>query len=90
MSTPVVVGNRAFCVCEHMFCLDLANGLQPIWIGDDNAFGDYAPLLASDDRILAVGDGGELILVDALADEFRIVSRLKPFADRKSSQAAIA
>ncbi len=89
ISSPVVVGNRAFCLCEHMFCLDLTNGLQPVWIGDDDAFGDYSPLIASNDRVLAVGDGGELILVDALADDFRIVSRLKLFSDRKSSQAQL-
>ncbi len=89
ISTPIVVGNRAFCVCDDVFCLDLANGLKPIWIGQDKAFGNYAPLIASDHRVLAVGDGGELILIDALADEFRIVSRLKLFTEPQSSQAQL-
>jgi outer membrane protein assembly factor BamB/ABC-type phosphate/phosphonate transport system substrate-binding protein len=89
MSTPVVVGNRVFCVCERMYCLDLANGLRPIWIGDDKAFADFAPLMAADDRVLAVGYGGELVLIDATADEFRIVSRLKPFSDPKSNQSKL-
>jgi ABC-type phosphate/phosphonate transport system substrate-binding protein/outer membrane protein assembly factor BamB len=81
VSTPVVVGNRAFCVRAAMYCLDLSNGLQPVWIGEDDAFRDYSPLIASDDRVLAVGEGGELILVDVTADEFRIVSRLDLFGD---------
>jgi ABC-type phosphate/phosphonate transport system substrate-binding protein/outer membrane protein assembly factor BamB len=89
ISTPIVVGNRAFCVNEHMFCLDLANGLRPIWIGDDKAFGDYAPLIASGDRILTVGLGGELLLIDAAANEFQVVSRFKPFTDPKSSQSQL-
>jgi ABC-type phosphate/phosphonate transport system substrate-binding protein/outer membrane protein assembly factor BamB len=88
MSSPVVVGNRAYCVCLDMFCLDLANGMKPIWIGQDKAFCDYSPLIASDERILAVGEGGELILVDAKADEFRVVSRLRLF-DGKDSKAEV-
>jgi outer membrane protein assembly factor BamB/ABC-type phosphate/phosphonate transport system substrate-binding protein len=88
-STPVVVGNRAFCVRLDMFCLDLSNDLEPIWIGEDKAFCDYSPLIASNDRVLAVGAGGELILVDAKADEFRIVSRLKLFSDDTSQRAEV-
>jgi outer membrane protein assembly factor BamB len=86
MSSPLAIGNRAFCVSEHLYCLDLANGLRPIWIGEDDAFSDYAPLIASEDRLLIVGLGGELILLDATADTFRIVSRLKPFTNAKLSQ----
>jgi outer membrane protein assembly factor BamB len=88
MSSPVVVGNRAYCVCLDMFCLDLANDLKPIWVGQDKAFCDYSPLIASEERILAVGEGGELILVDAKSDEFRIVSRLHLF-DPKESKAEV-
>jgi outer membrane protein assembly factor BamB len=83
-SSPIVVGDRAFCVCLDMYCLDVTNGLKPIWIGEDKAFCQYSPLIASEDRVLAVGQGGELILVDATADDFRIVSRLKLFGDMTS------
>lgn len=89
-STPIVVGDRAFCVCLDMFCLDVTNGLKPIWIGEDKAFTQYSPLIASADRLLAVGHGGELILVDATADEFRIVSRLKLFGDETSTAEVLA
>jgi hypothetical protein len=72
-----------------LFCLDAANDLKPIWIGRDNAFCDYSPLIASEDRLLAVGRGGEIILVDVKADEFRIVSRLKLFNDPESQRSEI-
>jgi ABC-type phosphate/phosphonate transport system substrate-binding protein/outer membrane protein assembly factor BamB len=86
MSTPVVVGTRLFCVCGHLYCLDITNGLKPVWIGDDDAFGDYAPLIASEDRLLTVGLGGELILIDPKADKFTVLSRLTLFEDDQSKQ----
>lgn len=75
MSSPVVVGNRAYCVCERMFCLDLAKGLAEVWTAEDPAFCDYAALLATDDRVLVLGRGGELLLIDALSDKLQIISR---------------
>jgi outer membrane protein assembly factor BamB len=87
MSTPIVVGNRVYCVCEKMFCLDLANGLKEIWTAKDPAFCDYAPLLATDDRVLVLGLGGELLLIDATTDEFRIISRQHLF-DGEEARAA--
>ncbi|MCC7474872.1 MAG: PhnD/SsuA/transferrin family substrate-binding protein [Pirellulales bacterium] len=84
ISTPVVVGNRAFCVWESMYCLDLANGLKTIWVGEDDAFGEFAHLMASNNRVLAMGIGGELLLIDAEADRFRVISRLHVFEDAKT------
>ena len=86
ISTPVVVKDRVFCVCDHMYCLDLAKGLKPLWTGDDKSFGNYSPLIASEKRILAFGLGGELVLVDAEADSFQIVSRLHVFDESPSKQ----
>jgi outer membrane protein assembly factor BamB len=90
MSSPLVVGNRAFCVCLDMYCLDVANGLTPIWTGTDKAFCDYSPLIASDSRVLAVGEGGDLILVDAKSGDFKIVSRLKLFPGSTSKAEILA
>ena len=89
ISTPIVVGSRLFCVCDHLFCLDLTNGLKQLWVGDDDAFGDYSALIASDTRMLAIGLGGELILIDPQADKFQIVSRLALFEDGHSNQAQL-
>jgi hypothetical protein len=70
-----------------MFCLDLADGLKTTWTGDDPAFGNYAPLIASSDRLLAFGRGGELLLVEATSDQFRIVSRLQLFPSTDGGKA---
>jgi outer membrane protein assembly factor BamB/ABC-type phosphate/phosphonate transport system substrate-binding protein len=78
MSTPVAVGDRVFCVCGKLYALD-ASTLQPVWIGRDEALSDYGPIIASDDRLLIYGRGGELLLVDALADEFKVLSRQSVF-----------
>jgi hypothetical protein len=86
-STPVAVGNRVFCVWNRLFCLDAERGLSPIWIGEDAALADYAAIIASDDRALVVGRGGELLLVDAQADQFRIASRLTIFDAADGRQA---
>ncbi len=85
MSTPVVVGNRLFCVSKKLYCLDVSQGLQEIWIGDDPAFGDYAPIIASEDRLLIVGRGGEVLLINATADKFQVVSRFNAFGAGKAA-----
>jgi outer membrane protein assembly factor BamB/ABC-type phosphate/phosphonate transport system substrate-binding protein len=88
VSSPVVVGGRAFCVAaDQMFCLDVANGLKTMWTGDDKSLGNYSPLIASGDRVLAFGRGGELLLVDAKCDKFQIVSRLSLFTGPDAGQA---
>jgi hypothetical protein len=89
VSSPAVVGGRAFCVWDRLYCLDLTDNLRPIWIGKDDAFCDSSPLFVTDERVLAFGRGGELLLVDATNAEFRIVSRLHLFTDRESLQAEL-
>lgn len=79
--TPVVIGNRLFGVWNELYCLDLSQGLKTLWTGDDPAFFNYAVLIASPTRLLAVSTQGELLLIDPLADEFRVISRLKLFED---------
>lgn len=86
ISTPIVVGDRAFCVNDHLYCLDLKDGLKPIWIADDDALGGTAQLIASENRLLVVGLGGELLLIDPTSDSFRVASRLSLFNDSKSKQ----
>ena len=88
VSSPVVVGSRAYCVAaDQMFCLDMADGMKTAWTGDDPAFCNYSPLIASNDRLLAFGRGGELLLVDATSDQFRIVSRLRLFSGSEADKA---
>jgi outer membrane protein assembly factor BamB len=86
ISTPIVVGSRLFCVNDHLYCLDLKNGLKQLWDGDDDAFGNSAPLIASDSRLLILGLGGELVLVDPTQSSLRVISRLSLFDDSHSKR----
>jgi outer membrane protein assembly factor BamB len=79
--TPVVVGGRLFGVWSGLHCLDLRNGLKRIWVGDDSAFDEYAAIMASEERLLIASLRGELLLVDAAADEFRLLDRIHPWKD---------
>src|SRR5205085_1445939 len=80
--TPVAVGNRLFGVwADRLHCLDLANDLKPLWTGEDKMFGDFTVLFASDDRLLAVGMESELLLIDATADRFKPLGRMKLLDD---------
>jgi outer membrane protein assembly factor BamB len=89
ISSPAIVGEHVFCVSGRCFCLDLAQDLMPVWIGEDDAFGDSAPLFVTDDRVLTVGRGGELLLLDAKSSSFRVISRLQPFSDPAARRAEI-
>jgi len=62
MSSPVLVGGRIYCVNRFLYCLDLQDGLQESWRIRDPAFGDYAAVFASAERILVVGNGELLLL----------------------------
>lgn len=79
MSTPVIVDDRVFCVWDDLFCLDLKTGLRTLWTGKDPAFGTYAAVIGGRNRVLVIGTGGELVLADACADRFEVVSRLRVF-----------
>jgi outer membrane protein assembly factor BamB len=79
MSTPVVVRDRLYCVWGELYCVDLGKPLRTRWKAEDDAFATYAAVIGGNDRILVIGAGGELVLVDAASDSFRIVSRLQLF-----------
>ncbi|MHB8862598.1 MAG: outer membrane protein assembly factor BamB family protein [Pirellulaceae bacterium] len=81
--TPVVVGGRVLAVSHGLHCLD-ATTLQLVWRADDPAFQAYAALIASPERVLALSETGELLLLDPLADQLRILSRSKLSSDRVS------
>jgi outer membrane protein assembly factor BamB len=79
MSTPVVIDDHAYCVWGELYCLDLKNGLRTKWRGEDDAFAIYGTIIGGTDHLLVCGAGGELVLVAADSDRFRVVSRLRPF-----------
>jgi outer membrane protein assembly factor BamB len=76
-STPVVLGRRLFGCADRLYCLDVRRGLRPVWQADDAAaFSEYVSLIAGNNRVLITTTAGELLLVDARAGEYRLVSRL--------------
>ncbi|WDI45178.1 PQQ-binding-like beta-propeller repeat protein [Bremerella sp. P1] len=81
MSSPVVVGNRVFCVNRFLFCLDLSEDLRELARVRDEALGDYGAIIASDNRLLVVGDG-QILLVDATSNDCPVLSRLA-FSEEK-------
>ena len=80
-STPVIVGDRLFCVHKLLWCLDWKEGLKEVWKTRDPAVSSHGAIIASDDRLLVIADG-ELLLVDAKADKPTIISRVKVFEEK--------
>lgn len=80
-ATPVASNGRLF-GCHHgLHCLDLRDHLKCIWREPSDAFGDYAALFASDDRVLVAALSGELFLLSAAGVKFVVLSRLRIFKD---------
>jgi len=81
----VAIGDRLFGVWQGLHCLDLRGTdsqlLKPIWKADDPAFDDYATIIAAGDRILVTSKHGELLLIDAAANQYRSISRQQVFQD---------
>ncbi len=79
--TPVVIGDRLFGVWHDLYCLDLSDGLKVLWTAADKAFQSHANLIAAADRLLVCSSAGELILIDPLGDEMKLLGRLPVFTD---------
>jgi outer membrane protein assembly factor BamB len=75
--TPVVAGNRLFGVHQDLFCLDLAAGLKPLWKNNDIVFVEHTSLIATKNRLLVSTSEGELLLLDASAEKFTLLGRMK-------------
>ncbi len=83
--SPVVVGDRVFGLWGFtLYCLDVKAKLKPLWTHDDKTLGTYVSMIASEDRLLLTTKRGELLLIDATADRFRLVSRLAALGDEKA------
>ena len=77
----VATSGRVFGAHHGLHCLDMRNGLKPVWNREEEAIGDHATLIADDERVLVITLGGELILLDGKADTCAIISRLRMFDD---------
>jgi outer membrane protein assembly factor BamB len=74
--TPVVVGGRVFGVWNRLFCLNLKDGLKAVYDENAQAYSGYCAAVATGERVLVVSKTGELILLDACADEYTELGRL--------------
>ena len=80
--SPVIVGGRVFATAYgEMYCLDLKNGLKTIWMAEDDMFFDHSNVIGGNGRVLAWTNSGDLLLLDAAANEFKPLGRLRPFGD---------
>jgi outer membrane protein assembly factor BamB len=73
--SAVIVGNRLFGASHDLYCLNLDKSLQPIYEAPEEAFVDHVSLIASTDKLLISTGAAELLLIDARADKFKIISR---------------
>ena len=62
-----------------MHALDLVQHLKPVWHSEDDAFVDFATLMAGSGRILAVTFRGELFLLGRNGSALEVTSKLKLF-----------
>jgi outer membrane protein assembly factor BamB len=72
MSSPVVVDGHLYLHLrnQRFACIDLATG-EETWI--TKPFGKYWSLLANGDKLLALDEGGELLLIQANPTEFKLL-----------------
>ena len=80
-TTPVVVGERLFGAHSGIHCLDVKQGLKPVWYQKESALGDHTTLIADTERVLVITLSGELILLDGKTDKCAVISRLRVFDD---------
>ena len=89
MSSPVVVGNHLYLHLrnQRFTCLNLADG-QDAWTS--TSFGKYWSLVVNGERILALDEKGELLLIDADPTEFKLISRREVSATDSWAHLAVA
>lgn len=78
--TPAVVNGKVFATAYgELFCLDLHAGLKTLWREANDLFHDHVTLIAGPNRVLVWTIGGDLLLLDATADRYQVISHLRPF-----------
>ncbi|MCA9068294.1 MAG: PQQ-like beta-propeller repeat protein, partial [Planctomycetaceae bacterium] len=80
-STPVVVGDRVFCVNKLLWCLDWKSGLKEVWKTRDPSLSSHGAIIASKARLLVIGDG-EILLLDTTTSKPEVLSRVEVFKEK--------
>ena len=82
--SPVIVGDRVFATAYgEMYCLDLKDNLKTLWVAVHDMFFDHSNVIGGNGRVLVWTQSGDLLLLDAAANEFKPLRRLRPFGDGK-------
>jgi len=63
--SPVVVDGLVFGAFSGLMCLDTADELKTVWRLDEDALRDHVSLIGGNGRVLAITEGGELLLLPA-------------------------
>ena len=79
--SPVLTSRRLFGISGGLLCLDADNKLADIWHNPDDAFQEYASLIASPERLLITTLKGQLILIDVAGDKYTQRGELQLFDD---------
>jgi outer membrane protein assembly factor BamB len=89
MSSPVVIDGHVYLHLrnQRFACIDLSTGKDK-WITEP--FGKYWSLIATDDRILALDERGELLLIRANPEKFDLIDRQKVSENPTWAHLAIA
>ena len=76
MSSPVVIDGHIYLHLrnQRFLCLDAASG-EECWT--TKPFGKYWSMVASGNQILALDERGELLLIEASPEEFKLLDRRK-------------
>jgi outer membrane protein assembly factor BamB len=74
MSSPVIIGDYVYLHLGNgrLCCIDLRSGKET-W--RSKSFGKYWSMAVQENRILALDERGELLLIEAAPDEFRLLDR---------------
>jgi len=82
--TPVAFNGLVFgCAGGKLFCLDIDNGLKQQWSGQDDGFYDYLTMIAGNNRLLITTIKGQLMLIEAAAEEYTLNQKLTLFEDNE-------
>jgi len=88
MSSPVLVDGHLYVHLrnQRFLCLDVGTG-EERWT--TKPFGKYWSMVVADGKILALDENGELLLIEATPEEFRVVDR-RTVADDAWAHVAVA
>ena len=67
----------------QLFCLDIDGGLKQRWSGQDEDFYDYLTMIAGDSCVPVTTIEGQLMLIEAVTDQYTLNSKLELFEDNE-------